>query len=42
MRLADSSKSFEQRRALDAEIAAHRCFGHATVQSGKDGVELLA
>jgi len=42
MGLAESSKGFEQRGALDTEIAAHCCFGHATVQSGKHGFQFLA
>src|ERR1017187_5048867 len=42
MGIAEPSKGFEPRRALDTEIAAHSSFGHAGVQSGKDGVQFLA
>jgi hypothetical protein len=32
---------FNQGGALDAEIAAHCCLGHAAIKRGDDGVQLL-
>lgn len=35
-------QGFDQGGALDAEIAAHRCLGHAAIECGDDSIQLLA